>query len=116
MNNLVQALVRVTSEKEIQSSGNLKSKLQELEEEVREEIADAFHGISGFKPEAIFQLGLDLGRDIRQKTVYGVEIDRVWYYFVGTENEIIQRIEAVEGGSENEEKQDLIEDLDRALR
>jgi hypothetical protein len=116
MNHLVTALNKIIA-KEIQQSGNLENRLREIGEEARVKLADATHEIAGVKPEEIFQIALDLGRDIRQKTVYGMEVDRMWYYFVGTENEIIQKLESVSPGDEelDDEANDAIEDLDKLL-
>lgn len=111
---LVTALIKVIA-KDIQTSGNLQSRLRDMEEEVRLEVADAAHASSGIKPEEVFQIALDMGREIREKTVYGMEVDRHWYYFVGTENEIIQKLEEYQPEGIDDNTKDAIEDLDKEL-
>lgn len=112
MQKLITALHRIIA-KDIQSSGNLENRLRDLEEESRQELADVFID-NNMKPEEIFQKALDLGRDIREDTVYGMEIDGWWYYFVGTENDIIQKIESFSPSGEelDDEAKEAIEDLD----
>lgn len=114
---LVTALTKIIA-KDIQSSGNLETRLRDIEKESRMELADAAHPNSDIKPEEIFQLALDMGREIRDKTVYGMEIEGHWYYFVGTENDIIQKLESYspEGEELSDEAQDAIDDLDKKLK
>jgi len=113
---LITALNKIVADyKEIQSSGNLQARLREMEPEAREELADATHESSGVKPEVVFQLALDMGREIRQKPVYGIEVDRQWYYFVGTENDIIQKMEKVAPEVTDDKTQEAIDDLDKVI-
>ena len=111
---LVTALTKIIA-KDIQTSGNLESRLRKMEEKIRLEVADAAHPSSGIKPEEIFQIALDMGREIRQKPVYGIEIDRHWYYFVGTENQIIKKLEEVSPEEMSDEDNEAIEDLEKQL-
>ena len=110
---LIHSLYRVLAEREIQTSGNIENRLRSMEHEDRLKISDGYVPTSGLKTYDAYALGLDLGRDIREKTVYRVSIGTDHYFFVGKESEIIRKIEEAGGltdtASEDSETIELLE-------
>lgn len=91
---LIEALRVVSGNKDIQTSGNLEHQLRQFEIEVAIELADvSYPGKKKTDSEEGFVLGLELGREIRDKIVYMIDLDSDILYFVGTEADIIRKIE-----------------------
>lgn len=110
MRFLVKALHKVLADKEVQTSGNLDNQFRSMEPEAVLELSDGHVAKNGVDSWEAFELGLALGRDVKEKTVYRADINNDHYFFIGTEADILRKIEE-ESTSEElpEETIDLLE-------
>ena len=112
MESLLKLLSRLVVGTKILESGNLEHMLRNLGDEPAIEISDA-HYEKNDKTETIFEIGIELGRKAEHDSVYRIEIDRLRLFFIGTEADIILRIQQKEeemgGDSETLKK---LEDID----
>ena len=116
---ILTALYKVLGEKEVQTSGNIDNKLRQMETEQLIEFADAHVPKTGIHSWEAFELGLVFGRDVREKTVYRADIDRDHFFFIGTEADIVRRIEeasVTEDGEISEDAQETIDLLEKEIR
>lgn len=113
------ALYKVLAEKDVQTSGNIDNQLRQMEPEQVMELSDGHVSKTGIDSWEAFELGLALGRDVREKTVYRADIDRDHYFFIGNEADIIRKIEesGVSGEGEiSEDNQETIDLLEKEIR
>lgn len=113
MNHIIKALYKILA-KEVQTSGNIENRLRGMETKAVIELADAHITKTGIDSWEAFEAGLALGRDVREQTVYRVSIGPDHFFFIGTEADIIRKIEEGGGGEgevnpDNEETIDLLE-------
>lgn len=88
----------------LKSSGNIKSRIQDYSEDRLRELADAYFPKSGSQKDDIFRLGVDMGRVAKQKVGYLIELPQGWVSFIGSEAEILARIEEYESKLTTEDK------------
>jgi len=105
LNSLIQALYMVLG-KEVQTSGNIENRLRSMDTKQVMALADSHVPETGMKTWQAFELGLDLGRDVREKTVYRASIDQDHFFFVGTEADIIRKIEEESGVAKDDDDLD----------
>ena len=113
--SVVEALFKILA-KEVQTSGNLENRLRGMETEAVIELSDAHITKTGLKTWEAFEVGLDLGRDVREKTVYRVDINDDHFFFVGTEADIIRKIEEGSDGEITPEDEETIDLLEQEIR
>ena len=110
MESLLEVLSRLVLGNKILESGNLENRIRELGDESSQQIADAYYE-KNEKPEIIFEVGVELGRKADDDTIYRIEVEDSRYFFIGTEADIIRKIEEKE-----EEKiggdADILKDVD----
>ena len=116
MNRIVKALFKVLGNKEVQTSGNLDNQFRAMQPKVVLEMSDGHVPKNGLKSWEAFQLGLTLGRDVKEKTVYRVDIDQDHYFFVGTEADILRQIEEGGGSEDDEMSEETIDLLEKEIR
>ena len=91
---IIAALKKVIGrDSKIQKSGNLEHQLRALSDELRKELADIYFIKNKDTVEEIFSEGLELGRKAKNKIVYMVVIDKQYYYFIGTEADILRKFD-----------------------
>lgn len=78
----------------LRTSGNIESKLSELDMAKRLEVADVVFEKNDPRP-IIFSKALALGRIAKEKLVTWVEINGTWYYFIGTEADVLRKLTPV---------------------
>jgi CHAT domain-containing protein len=114
MNNLVKTLKKIVQASQINTSGNIKNRLQQLTHEtIIEKIADGwFHKTDSVI--AVFEKGTALGVKAAHKMVYRIEIDDYVYYVIGTEADVIRKIEPHLSTPEND--QEIVDQLTEELK
>jgi len=76
----------------LRESGNLKNRLSKMPIEDVLDLADSSYPKSE-KKQDIYTTGLNLGREAKQKIVYRIVLRDYVVYFIGSEADIIKRIE-----------------------
>jgi len=94
MSQIIKALFKIIA-KNVQTSGNLDNQFRAMDPDMVLDLSDG-HVTKNAKAWEAFELGLDLGRDAKEKTIYRVDIGTDHYFFIGTEADILRKIE--EGG------------------
>jgi hypothetical protein len=103
-NEVIGVLRHLVAGQAIQESDNLKNRLKQLNETVRQEMADAYYADGKLDDEEVFEKGLELGRLAEDDAVYRIELDRDIYYFIGDEADIARKLDkGIEVSDELEE-------------
>lgn len=85
------ALYRVVG-MELKKSGNILHLLRSVDEDVAIKLADVSYSKKA-KEEEVFQKGIDFGLQFKNKnSFYRIVLNRYVVYFVGTEAEIVTRL------------------------
>lgn len=108
-NKLIRILQRVVGKNTgatFLKSGNLLNKLKELGEESTKELADSFYDRVA-KEKEIYEKGYLLGLINRtKKPVYRIEYPPCIYYFIGTEADILRKIDKYSKEQDSTKKDD----------
>lgn len=96
MDLLIKTL-RVLADDRLRESGNITSQVKSKDIEAVKLIADKFYElpISTGDHLDIFELGLEMGRDVKQKMVTRVKLPNLMLYFVGTEADVLRKLAEV---------------------
>ena len=117
--HLLSVLAKIASKQvlayQMRKSGNLKTKLSKMPIEDVLSIADAYYQKSGDKKPTIFHKGTDLRRVAKNKTVYFTELRDYVVYFIGTEADIVQRLDETPTVTQSPEAKDLQLKIDEEL-
>ena len=91
MRKLIKALYKIVG-MELKKSGNILHTLRTLDEEVAITLAEVYYKKKA-KEEEVFKKGINFGLDYKNKnSFYRVVLNNYVLYFVGTEAEIIKKI------------------------
>jgi len=115
MSQVIKALFKIIANKEVQTSGNLDNQFRAMAPKMVLELSDGHVSKNGVHTWEAFELGLALGRDVREKTVYRVDIENEHYFFVGTEADILRKIEEEGGGDEDGLPEETIDMLEQEI-
>jgi hypothetical protein len=80
---------------ELKHSGNIKNKIQDFSVDKLIMVSDSFVAKQERRQDA-FAIGADFGRVAKQKPGYLIELPVGWVAFIGTEADIVKRLDEYE--------------------
>lgn len=97
---------------QLRESGNLKKHLMDVGIEDVLKVADAYY-LKSDEKKKIFTEGTELGRKAKQKTVYRTTLRDYVVYFIGTEADILRRLDDYLEAKASSEEPTTEEDQDK---
>lgn len=80
----------------LKDSGNIKSYVSRIGIEECKKIADAHFDLPVSKPKQIFNIGVLLGRQAKQKPIVRVDMRTTVLYFIGSEADVVEKLKPLD--------------------